>query len=91
MTHLLLLAHFGGLSELDHQLAIMLANSTFVGAFSFSQAPKVVDIPHREEKNDLFCSIFPTFEFANIILAWFYHYRTGGDKRLFEVAYSCYN
>jgi hypothetical protein len=40
---------------------ILLANSTFEGTFYFSQAPKVVDIPHREEKNDLFCGIFPHF------------------------------
>jgi len=40
---------------------ILFANSTFEGAFYFSQAPKVVDIPHREEKNDLFCGIFPHF------------------------------
>ncbi len=40
---------------------ILLANSTLEGKFYFSQAPKVVDIPHREEKNDLFCGIFPHF------------------------------
>jgi len=37
----------------------LLANSTFEGTFYFSQAPKMADIPHREEKNDLFCGIFP--------------------------------
>jgi hypothetical protein len=40
---------------------ILLANSTFEGAFYFSQAWKVVHIPHREEKKDLFCGIFPHF------------------------------
>src|SRR6266436_7669682 len=50
-----------GLSEPDHQLVILLANSTFEGTFYFSQAPKAVDIPHQEEKNDLFCGIFPHF------------------------------
>src|SRR2546425_883689 len=40
---------------------ILLANSTFEGTFYFSQAAKVVDIPYREEKSDLFCGIFPHF------------------------------
>src|SRR5260370_39471232 len=39
----------------------VLANSTFEGTFYFFQAPKMADIPHREEKNDLFCGIFPHF------------------------------
>jgi len=39
----------------------LLANSTFEGTFYFSQAPKAVDIPHQEEKKDLFCGIFPHF------------------------------
>jgi hypothetical protein len=39
----------------------VLANSTFEGTFYFSQAPSVVDIPHREEKKDLYCGIFPHF------------------------------
>jgi hypothetical protein len=39
----------------------LLANSTFEGTFYFSQAPKMADIPHREEKNDLFCGISPHF------------------------------
>src|SRR5258707_8699771 len=40
---------------------ILLANSTFEGTFYFSQAPKMADIPHGEEKNDLFSGIFPHF------------------------------
>ncbi len=40
---------------------ILLANSTLKGTFYFSQAPKVVDIPHRKEKKDLFWGIFPHF------------------------------
>ena len=43
----------------EHEL--LLANSTFEGTFYFSQAPKMVDIPHREEENGLFCDIFPHF------------------------------
>jgi hypothetical protein len=42
-------------------LSILVAKSTFEGTFSCSQARKVVDIPHREEKHDLFCGIFPYF------------------------------
>ena len=47
---------------------IVLANSTFEGTFYFSQAPKAVDIPHQEEKNDLFVVSSPAFEFANNIM-----------------------
>src|SRR5258708_7681302 len=42
-------------------LRILLANSTFEGTFYFSQARKVVHIPHREEKKDPFWGIFPHF------------------------------
>ncbi|HKF36721.1 MAG TPA: hypothetical protein VKB35_07435, partial [Ktedonobacteraceae bacterium] len=40
---------------------ILVAKSPFEGTFYFSQARKGVDIPHREEKNDLFCGIFLHF------------------------------
>jgi hypothetical protein len=40
---------------------ISVANLTFEGTFYLSQASKVVDIPHREEKKDCFCGIFPYF------------------------------
>jgi len=39
----------------------LLANSTFEGTFYFSQAPKMADIPHREEKNAFFVVSFPTY------------------------------
>jgi hypothetical protein len=39
----------------------LLGNSTFEGTFYFSQARKVVGIPHREEKKGFVCSIFPHF------------------------------
>jgi len=42
-------------------LRILVANSTFEGTFYLSQVSKVVDIPHREEKKDFFCGIFPHF------------------------------
>jgi hypothetical protein len=40
---------------------MLLANSTFERTFYFSQAPKVVDIPHREENNAFLMVSFPTF------------------------------
>ncbi len=40
---------------------ILVANSTFEGKFYFSHASKLVDIPHRGEKNNLFGGIFPHF------------------------------
>jgi hypothetical protein len=39
----------------------LLGNSTFEGTFYFSQSRKVVDFPHREEKNGLVFGIFPHF------------------------------
>lgn len=38
---------------------ILSANSILEGMFSFSHAPKMVDVPHREDKTTLFCDIFP--------------------------------
>ena len=46
---------------------ILVANSTFEGTFYLSQASKVVDIPHREEKKDFFVYLSPLFEFATNI------------------------
>ncbi len=40
---------------------LLLANSTFEGTFYFSQARKMVHVPHREEKKGLFCSVSPHF------------------------------
>jgi hypothetical protein len=50
---------------------ILVANSTFEEMFYFPQAPKVVDIPHREEKKDFFLWYLSLlFEFAtNITLS----------------------
>jgi len=39
----------------------VLANSTFEGTFSFSQAPKAVDIPPPRREKRPFCGIFPHF------------------------------